>query len=111
MPARCLYVRTGGVSFSPPGVDYAARVAASLAELGVPHWRGSGRAWNERHPAFNLPDHYDVVFEPDAGMLRAARAVALQLEMAQATGRKPYSGDRRVARACESSSIMIGRLW
>ncbi len=26
-----LYMRTGGVSFSPPGSDYAARVAASLA--------------------------------------------------------------------------------
>jgi sarcosine oxidase len=81
-----LYVRTGGASFSPSGVDYAARVAASLTELGVPHWHGSGRAWNERHPAFNLPDRYDVVFEPDAGMLRAARAVALQVEMAQALG-------------------------
>src|SRR5437016_4385033 len=34
-----LYIRTGGVSFSPPGVDYAARVAANLAELGVPCWR------------------------------------------------------------------------
>ena len=29
---------------------------------------------------------YDVVFEPDAGMLRAARAVALQLEMARRLG-------------------------
>src|SRR6516225_8093368 len=36
---EALYIRTGGVSFSPPGVDYASRVAASLAELDVPHWR------------------------------------------------------------------------
>ena len=92
-----MYIRTGGVSFSPPGVDYAARVAASLTELDVPHWRGSGRAWNERHPAFDLPDHYDVVFEPDAGMLRAARAVALQLELARLTGRRADSGDRAIA--------------
>jgi sarcosine oxidase len=68
-------------------VDYAARVAASLAELEMPYWRGSGRAWSQRHPVFALPDGYDVVFEPDAGMLRAARAVALQLELAHLHGR------------------------
>jgi sarcosine oxidase len=83
-----LYVRTGGVSFSPPGIDYAARVAGSLTDLSVPHWRGSGREWNERHSVFKLPDMYDVVFEPDAGMLLAARAVALQLEMARRLGRE-----------------------
>ena len=83
---EALYIRTGGVSFSPPGVDYAARVAASLEELGVPHWRGSGREFHARQPAFGLPDGYDVVFEPDAGLLRAARAVALQVELARLHG-------------------------
>jgi sarcosine oxidase len=82
-----LYLRTGGASFSPPSIDYAARVAANLKELGVPYWQGSGRDWNKRHPVFALPDRYDVVFEPDAGMLRAARAVALEVEMARAHGR------------------------
>src|SRR5215470_16483887 len=43
---EALYIRTGGVSFSPAGVDYAARVAASLEELEVPHWRGSGREFS-----------------------------------------------------------------
>ena len=31
---RSFYVRTGGVSVSPRGVDYVAKVAASLAEIG-----------------------------------------------------------------------------
>src|SRR5689334_3931680 len=34
-----LYLRTGGVSFCPPGVDYVARVAASLESIDVPHRR------------------------------------------------------------------------
>jgi sarcosine oxidase len=81
-----LYIRTGGVSFSPPDVDYAARVAANLEKLGVPHWFATGRLWNGRHRAFALPAEYDVVFEPDAGMLRAARAVAVQIELARLHG-------------------------
>jgi sarcosine oxidase len=84
--AEAVYIRTGGVSFSPPGVDYAARVAANLKELAVPHWRGTGADWNRRNPVFGLPQAYDVVFEPDAGMLRAARAVALMVEMARVHG-------------------------
>ncbi len=84
-----LYIRTGGVSFSSPRVDYVANVAANLAELGVRHWRGSGSDWNQRHPAFSLPSSYDVVFEPDAGMVAAARAVAVQIELARRHG-----GDR-----------------
>ncbi len=83
---EALYIRTGGVSFSPPGVDYAAHVAASLQELDVPHWRTSGREWNQRRPAFGLPDDYDVLFEPDAGMVAASRAVAVQVELARLHG-------------------------
>jgi sarcosine oxidase len=101
--AEALYVRTGGVSFSPPLVDYAARVAASLAELAVPCWRGSGREWNERHPVFHLPASYDVVFEPDAGMLRAARALAVEVELAR------HHGGPRTRVVAESAVKRIDR--
>jgi sarcosine oxidase len=81
-----VFFRTGGVSFSPPGVDYSGKVAANLAELGVPHWRSSGNAWNALYPAYSLPGDYDVVFEPDAGILAAARAVALMVRLARQHG-------------------------
>jgi sarcosine oxidase len=81
-----LYVRTGGVSFSSEGVDYVAQVAANLEEMHVPHRRMTGAEWNRANPAFALPVDHDVVFEPDAGMLAAARAVALQVALARAHG-------------------------
>ncbi len=84
--AEPIYIRTGGISFSPPETGYGARVAANLRELEVPHWHGSGRDWNRRHHMFNLPPLCDVVFEPDAGMLRAARALASQVELARSYG-------------------------
>lgn len=81
-----LYVRTGGVSFCPPGVDYARRVAGNLAAIEIPHRLMSGRELNRRVRAFGVPDDSDVVFEPDAGMLAAARIVRVQVERAQEIG-------------------------
>jgi sarcosine oxidase len=96
-----VYLRTGGVSFSPRGVDYPAQVATNLAELDIPYWRSSGRDWNARYPAYSLPEDYDVVFEPDAGMLRAARAVALMVELA-----KVHGGERiKVLEQCPVGKI------
>jgi sarcosine oxidase len=81
-----LYLRTGGVSFCPPGVDYVAHVASSLASIGVPHRRFTGRELRRIYPVFQVPDATDVVFEPDAGMLAAARWVAVEVELARALG-------------------------
>ena len=46
----------------------------------------TGTDWNGANPAFSVPATHDVVFEPDAGMLAAARALYLQLELARAHG-------------------------
>jgi sarcosine oxidase len=81
-----LYVRTGGISFCPAGVDYAAQVSASLEAIGVPHRRMAGRELRRVYPVFEVPDDTDAVFEPDAGMLAAARAVAVQVELARQLG-------------------------
>jgi sarcosine oxidase len=83
---QTLYFRTGGVSFCPPGVDYVARVTASLAEIGIPHRRMNGKELSMLFPSFGPPADYDAVFEPDAGMLAAERAVALQVFLARSLG-------------------------
>src|SRR5262245_19045836 len=89
-----LYLRTGGISFCPPQVDYVARVASSLESIGIPHRRMNGRELKAVFPMFGFADDYDVVFEPDAGMLAAARAVSLQVDLARHLG-----GDRTVVLA------------
>ena len=81
-----LYVRTGGVSICPESVDYVNRVAGSLAAIEVPHRRMTGREWNRCSPVFSLPSTDDVVLEPDAGLLSAARAISIQVELARQLG-------------------------
>src|SRR3954466_26064 len=61
--AQNLYLRTGGVTFCPPDVDYVANVTASLDEIGVPHRRMTGAELNRAIPAYAVPDDTDAVFE------------------------------------------------
>lgn len=68
---RALYLRTGGVSVSPPGCDYANRVAASLQALGIPHRVMDSEEWSWWNPTFALDPSCTAVFEPDAGLLVA----------------------------------------
>jgi sarcosine oxidase len=63
-----------------------ARVEASLKAIDVPHRRMTGRALRLAWPWFGGPDDSDAVFEPDAGMLAAARAVAVQVALARFKG-------------------------
>jgi sarcosine oxidase len=87
-----LYIRTGGVSFCPESVDYVERVAANLDAIEVPHRRMTGRDWNRCSPAFGLEPTADVVFEPDAGLLSASRAISLQVELARRRGGEVLEG-------------------
>ena len=80
---RSVYVRTGGASFCPPGVDYVESVCENLREADVPHRRMSGAAWNEAQPEFTLPADYEVAFEPDAGLLAASRVLEILAELAR----------------------------
>lgn len=86
---RNLYLRTGGVSIAPAGGEYVGQVSACLEEIGCPHRRMSGLEWNAVSPRFRLPHDSDVVFEPDAGLLFAARAMSVELEIA-----RELSGER-----------------
>ncbi len=81
-----LYLRTGGASFGPAEVGYVDRVASNLEQFRIPHRRMSGGEWNAIQPAFRLPDDHDVVFEPDAGMLKAARALEVMVDLARQLG-------------------------
>jgi sarcosine oxidase len=81
--ATSLYIRTGGVSICPGGFDYVDRVSRNLADLDIPHHRITGIQWNRRQPAFCVAPDDDIVFEPDAGMILAARALEVQLQLAR----------------------------
>jgi sarcosine oxidase len=96
-----LYIRTGGVSFGPPEAGYVARVVANLEAIGIPHRRMTAKQLHQALPAFEMPENYDSVFEPDAGILAASRAVALQVALARELG----GGKTEVREECRIDRI------
>src|SRR3954471_18068565 len=67
--AQPLYVRTGGITFSPATTGYVARVAENLQAIDVPLRRLTAAELRRALPGFEVPDDHDAVFEPDAGVL------------------------------------------
>ena len=83
---RALYLRTGGASLAPPGDPYAEQVAASLEAIACPHSRMTGREWNALRPEFAVEDDFDVVYEPDAGVLLADKILKAEVSLARHLG-------------------------
>ena len=75
-----LLVTTGGLDTGPG----AERCAASLAEAGVEHEWLSKKECEERFAGIDAPG--PVLFQPDAGVSLAERAVAAQVRLAAADG-------------------------
>jgi sarcosine oxidase len=99
--AQPLFLRTGGISVCPAAVDYVRLVTENLAVLGITHRRMSGRALKEALPVFAVADDADVVFEPDAGMLAAARILRAEIQLA-----RDFGGERtRIFEHCPVRAV------
>ena len=83
---RNVFLRTGGLSIGPRGSDHVAKVAANLKHIGVEGSLVSGAELNRRYPVFGVDHDAEAVFEPDAGMIAARRALELQIELAKEFG-------------------------
>jgi sarcosine oxidase len=77
---------TGIVEAGRPGSPMVAASLASAVEHGLAHEILSPRQVTARFPAFDLPDDWDCVFQPDAGFLEPEKAIGLYLKAASGLG-------------------------
>jgi sarcosine oxidase len=73
---------TGGLDVGPQALDRAAVLEAE----GVAVERLRSADARQRWPAVRLPDHADVVYQADGGVLRAAPTVVAQARLARSAG-------------------------
>ena len=97
---RALEAETGQSLITPTGIleighrgsDLVASTMASIDEHELRHELLTGREASKRFPAFALPDDWEGVFQPDAGILAADRAIRLHVEGARAAGAAIHLG-------------------
>lgn len=102
---QSLIIPTGILEIGRPGSDLVAGTMASIDLHHLPHERLTGRQASERFPAFTLPDDWDGVFQPDAGILSADLAIRLHMEGAEAAGAEVRQGTK--VRAIEPGSASV----
>lgn len=104
---------TGTQLYYPTGLLYAGtsdglllkgvKESAARFNLAVEHVSNS----NERFPQFNLPDSYEVVFEPDAGFITPERAIVTYAEQALVAGAELHTKEPVLEWKPEGSGIQV----
>ncbi len=83
---RRILTTTGILEAGAPGSEIVEGSLASSLEHAIPHERLSARQIGSRFPAFTLPDSWDGVYQPDAGILQPELAIELMVALAEDRG-------------------------
>ena len=104
---RTLLHRTGILEIgSPDGALVPATLAASRLH-DLPHEVLSARTLTARFPAFQVPDDFVAVLQPDGGFVEAAAAIAAHVALATANGAQLRLGETIVTIEPISSGVRI----
>ena len=77
---------TGAIEAGYPGAPLVVESWRSSTEHNLRRERLTAREANARFPAFDLPHDWDVIFQPDAGVLLPEKAIRLFVAGAKAHG-------------------------
>lgn len=81
-----LFIQSGALFTAPMANDFGVGSAATLARLNIPHECLTTNALNKRFPQFKFAPGVTGLFEPEAGVLLARRAVQCVAAAAERLG-------------------------
>ncbi len=89
---RSLLTMTGILEAGIPGAEIVTGSLGAAIEHGLAHERLTPAQVAERFPAFDLPAHWEAVYQPEAGILRPEAGVEAHLAVARANGARIRTG-------------------
>jgi sarcosine oxidase len=107
--------KTGSQIYFPTGLFYAGK-ASDILIKGVRESAGkynlmveslSDQEVKDRFPQFQIPEDYDVLFEPDAGFVTPERAVLLYVEQAIRAGATIHTKEKATSWKKEGETITV----
>jgi sarcosine oxidase len=88
-----VYFETGLTYFGPPGSAFLQTVRESAETYNIPLNDLSPEACRRKYPQFELPEHFQRLEEPEAGLLTPERSILLMAEQALLRGAVIRSGE------------------
>jgi len=98
---------TGGVYAGPPGSDRLARTAAAAEQHGIPYERLSASELKQRYSPFNLPEDYEILYEPSAGFLQPEKSIAAHVIAALNAGAEIHAHEPVVSWQSAGQGITV----
>lgn len=80
------YIKTGGIDFAHPGEPLLSDMRRTLLATGIPHEIIDAAEAMRRFPQFRLDEDMTVLYQADAGLLRASPAVRAFVKLARDRG-------------------------
>ncbi len=81
-----IYIRTAGLDFAVPGEPLFENMVASLTEMNIPHEVMTAEEARRLFPQFTPHEDMLVLYQADAGVLRASVSVRAHVRLAQRYG-------------------------
>lgn len=116
---KSLELETGEQVYYPTGILYAApkrhllltniKDAAALYNINLE--QPDTLLVKEKFSQFNLPDDYEILFEPDAGFLLAEKAIKLYVQQAQLKGAAIHTGESVLSWKKEGEGVIVSTTY
>lgn len=81
-----LYHRTGGIDFGPAEDPTLRATIESVRRTGISHEFLSTDEARRRFPQFQIPEDFELLYQPDSGFITASKAVRGHVKMAKRHG-------------------------
>jgi monomeric sarcosine oxidase len=81
-----LYIKTGGIDFAHPNEPVFQKIADTLHASGIPYELLTPDEASARFPQFRFDADMTVLYQADAGLLRASKCVLAQVRLARQHG-------------------------
>ena len=92
--AEQIYFRTGLVYFGPPDHPIMKGVRQSASLYGIEVNRMDASSSSKKFLQFTIPDHFECLYEPDAGFLPPEKSIRLYAEQAEKNGAEIHSQEK-----------------
>ena len=107
MAGEPLLLTTGSLDIGPEDSQVYQGSRESCDIHGLPYETLSGRAVNQRHPGYQLPEELCAVYQPDGGLLLPERCIVAHVNAALKAGARVQARERALSWQPDGEGVRV----